>query len=273
MILADWILCLERAVLGAVRAGVRLAGVLAAPSQCPSCRRRIARRAALCRPCARSLGAMRTLRTRVGMEIAPGRLRQLRVSSLGPLRGTWGRLVRAYKEDPAPQVADLITPALERAVRREARACPRREEAPVLVPIPMAGVRRRQRGINPPERLALALARRLGWDCAPDAVRRVRYTRPLRGLSARRRREEVSEAFAPGPGMPALSGRAVLLLDDVLTTGATLIAAARPLLEAGVCVEGAWTLGRTPRRKRGRGASQPSGTMHVSRNRHQRRSE
>jgi predicted amidophosphoribosyltransferase len=121
---------------------------------------------------------------------------------------------------------------------------------PVLVPVPMAPVRRRQRGVNPPELLAQATARRLRWGTAPDALQRVRYSRPLRGLSASARRLEMADAIRAGSEARGLSGARVWLIDDVLTTGATLRSSAEALRVIGVSVEGAWTLGRTTRRRR-----------------------
>jgi predicted amidophosphoribosyltransferase len=175
----------------------------------------------------------------------------LPVTSLGPLRGVWGRVVRSYKEDPVSQVAGMVEPMLAARLLADWVRGPARDgSSPVLVPVPMAPVRRRQRGVNPPELLALAAARRLGWGTAPDALRRVRYSRPLRGLSASARRQEMTEAIRPGSSACGLSGARVWLIDDVLTTGATLRSSAEALRVIGVSVEGAWTLGRTTRRRR-----------------------
>jgi predicted amidophosphoribosyltransferase len=184
-------------------------------------------------------------------DSGPGGGGILVVHALGRLRGRWGRLVRAYKEEPFPPASDLVEPLMaSRAGRWWAGSGSGEMLPPVLVPVPMARVRRRQRGFNPPERLAGALARENGWTVAPQALVRRHYRRPLRGLPAARRMEEMSGAFVPGPEVERLRGRQVVLIDDVLTTGATLGAAVRALRDSGVEVKGAWTLGRTPRSKR-----------------------
>ncbi len=221
-------------------------GALFVPVQCPGCRRRIPPSALLCGVCARRVRRVRPVRVLLGT--AGG---TLAIGSTGPLEGAWGRVVRAYKEDPVPSVARLAESRTVRALARRGSAA-----GAVLVPVPMAPVRRRQRGCNPPETLALGLARRLGTFCAPRALCRVRWSRPLRGLGAAERRDLMAGAFVLGEAARGLDGRPVLLIDDVLTTGATLRAASETLRAAGIGPVRAWTLGRTPRRG-GRTAGRP----------------
>jgi predicted amidophosphoribosyltransferase len=95
--------------------------------------------------------------------------------------------------------------------------------------------------------LARALAAGTGWTSVPDGLERRHFRRPLRGLSARRRREEVAGVFAAGPGWDRLAGSRVVLVDDVVTTGATLRAASEVLRAAGMSPAGALALARTPR--------------------------
>lgn len=254
------------------RLGIWMRGLwrLPAPLQCPSCRRRLSGDGPICRACARRLGPSgpRPLRARLrlssgvnrnlieGLRLRPG---DLRVRSLGPLQGVWGRAVRAYKEDPARPLAGWMESMLaERLDQDLGRASAGFEGLPLLVPVPMASTRRRQRGFNPPEVLARRAACRLDWPSEPKLLRRVRYRRPLRGLSAAERREEIRGAFGLGTagasvGLRVRESRGIVLIDDVFTTGATLRGAAEVLLKAGLPVIGAWTLARTPRRSRRRG--------------------
>lgn len=105
-------------------------------------------------------------------------------------------------------------------------------QAPELVvPVPLARRRRRQRGFNQSADIGSRLARRLG--CAYDAsgLRRRRETRSQAGLHMEARRQNVAGAFVAVPRRVA--GKRVLLIDDVLTTGATAQAAAAALLRAG----------------------------------------
>jgi len=93
-----------------------------------------------------------------------------------------------------------------------------------------------RRGYNQSDVLARALARALAIPFYPHALRRRRRTRYLSGIKdADTRRKEVRDAFAPGRP-PNLQGRSVLLVDDVLTTGATANEAARVLQRLGARV-------------------------------------
>lgn len=100
-----------------------------------------------------------------------------------------------------------------------------------LVPVPLAGRRRRTRGYNQADLLAGELARLTGLRLERRALKRTRMTAPQVGQpDEEARRRNVSGAFVPGPATVMGS---VLLIDDVLTTGATLDACARVLLDRG----------------------------------------
>jgi ComF family protein len=102
-----------------------------------------------------------------------------------------------------------------------------------IVPVPLHWLRRLERGYNQADALALALARRLDLP-ARRPIRRVKNTGRLVGLTLTQRAEVVRGAFEVDPRVaPDLKGRTILLVDDVLTTGATTGAAARALKRAG----------------------------------------
>ncbi|MEZ5985142.1 MAG: ComF family protein [Hyphomonas sp.] len=108
------------------------------------------------------------------------------------------------------------------------------DEADVMVPIPLHYARLVSRGFNQSAWLAGALARRTGVPVAVDALKRTRRTPTQGGLSARARRRNVAGAFAVRPRRAgSVQGKRVLLIDDVLTTGATLSACTRALKKAG----------------------------------------
>lgn len=101
----------------------------------------------------------------------------------------------------------------------------------VVVPVPLHAERERKRGYNQSALLADHLCRRLDLTFTPEALRRVRHTRPQVELSAVDRLANVANAFEASADHVA--GGDVLLVDDVCTTGATMIAATEALLAAG----------------------------------------
>jgi len=119
--------------------------------------------------------------------------------------------------------------------------------ADVVVPVPLHWTRRFRRGFNQAELLARGVARARGLPCAPDLLRRVRRGRRQRGLSRHARRAAFAGIFAAAP---RTRGARVLLVDDVITTGATIAACAAALAAAGAAPAGAFTVARTPRRDR-----------------------
>lgn len=102
----------------------------------------------------------------------------------------------------------------------------------VLVPVPLHRSRLRSRGFNQSLLVARELARLGGWAVQPALLRRVKATPPLRGMSADSRRRTVSGAFAIGRDAVE-QGRTIVLVDDVVTTGATAEGCARVLRKAG----------------------------------------
>ena len=103
-----------------------------------------------------------------------------------------------------------------------------------MAPVPLHYFREVGRGYNQAALLARALARRLGADMAEKALRRTRWTGTQTKLDAAARRRNMVGAFALRPGFAdAVPGKRILLVDDVMTTGATLDAAAKVLKAAG----------------------------------------
>lgn len=113
----------------------------------------------------------------------------------------------------------------------------------LVVPVPLHRWRLLARRYNQAALLALALAREWAVPCDPDALRRLRRTPPQGHFSRTERLANMRGAFAPRPGL-SIAGKAVLLVDDVLTTGATLGECSRVLLRAGAVRVDVLTLGR-----------------------------
>jgi ComF family protein len=102
----------------------------------------------------------------------------------------------------------------------------------VIVPVPLHRWRRWQRGYNQADAVARGLAFRLNLPVNSSALKRIRATPPQTAMTIEGRRENVANAFYTTRN-PRVAGLRVLLVDDVLTTGATADAAARVLLSAG----------------------------------------
>ena len=112
-----------------------------------------------------------------------------------------------------------------------------------LVPVPLHSSRLRQRGYDQALELARPLARAFGLPLRADVLRRVRATSPQSELDAGSRRHNVRSAFFARAGeLPAH----VALVDDVMTTGATLAECAGALHRAGVARVDAWVAARVP---------------------------
>jgi ComF family protein len=109
-----------------------------------------------------------------------------------------------------------------------------------LIPLPLAPGRQRLRGYNQSERLAAALGAALGLHLRADGLRRARETPTQTALTPDQRRANVSGAFVAG----RVRGVHAVLVDDVFTTGATLLAAAEALIAGGAARVEAVTFAR-----------------------------
>lgn len=137
-------------------------------------------------------------------------------------------LILKFKHGDQQQFAGLFARWLSRAASELTADCD------AVVPVPLHPLRLLTRRFNQAAEIARPLARAADLDYLPDALNRARATVSQGGKSLRGRRLNVKSAFAVSEaGRRSIKGRRILLVDDVLTTGATAEACARALLDAG----------------------------------------
>ena len=158
-------------------------------------------------------------------------------------KGTGGRLVHALKYDGWHALGEELAERIARL------AWPRDvvEERAVVVPVPLAAERQRERGFNQSEAIGQGLARRWRVPMWTDVLERGRATETQTRLTPGERLGNVAGAFrATRTARQRLRGQHIVLVDDVVTTAATLNACADVLFASGARVVSYVTFGRAP---------------------------
>lgn len=120
------------------------------------------------------------------------------------------------------------------------------EEDILILPVPLHFLRLIKRRYNQAALLAKALARCSHQPLLPDGLKRIKRRPPQAGLSREQRLKNMRGVFAVNPRRKAqIAGKTILLVDDVMTTGATLNACAKTLKKAGASRVFAVTIART----------------------------
>ncbi|OCO99633.1 MULTISPECIES: ComF family protein [unclassified Ensifer] len=225
-------------VLGGLASG---AADLVYPPVCCGCGRLIGRHRSVCAACWATLPLIERpfcdiLGTPFSVDHGPGALSPEaianppvfdRLRSVAIHEGIARDLVHGLKyrdrTDLAPMMAEWMIRASDGAVA----------SADVIIPVPLHAFRLWGRRFNQSAELARAISRLSGRPYQP-VLKRIRRTSRQVGLGLRAREENVRGAFSvPESGKPGLSGKSVVLVDDVYTTGATVSAATRALKRAG----------------------------------------
>ena len=136
--------------------------------------------------------------------------------------------IRAFKYRRWDALAYLLGPVLAAVAATQAPL----QEYDALVPVPLHWRRRWWRGFNQAELLAEHVAACEGAPAVAHLLQRVRYTTPQSRLTGKARTRNLKDAFAPR-AVGDISGKTLLLVDDVSTTGTTLRECARALRAAG----------------------------------------
>ncbi|HYV97637.1 MAG TPA: double zinc ribbon domain-containing protein [Gemmatimonadaceae bacterium] len=153
--------------------------------------------------------------------------------------GTGGQMSHQLKYGGWPALADEMVRALGPLPEQW-----RTPGATLVVPVPLAPVRFRERGYNQSAELARSLARQWRIPDAHGAILRTRETKSQVRLTPDQRSANVHGAFGAGPAATAMRGAHVVIVDDVVTTGATLNACAAVAAAAGATTISYVTFGR-----------------------------
>jgi len=113
-----------------------------------------------------------------------------------------------------------------------------------IVAVPLHPTRLRERGFNQSQLLASRISKRLGIPLLKDACQRIRDTPPQSSLPWKERDKNIRNAFSMQPNVE-VQGKHVAIIDDVMTTGASLGEIARTLKQAGASEVSAWVVART----------------------------
>ena len=226
------------------------------PSQCEVCRQWA--HAALCPECVQRFAAPRPRCARCGLGLAaaapvcgdclpspPAFLPTPFVHTVCAFdyQFPWDRLISRFKFQNQPELANALVTLLHSAVQRSDQALPQ-----ALLPVPLSPARLAQRGYNQAWELARRLGRLCGRPAWPTLLMRPLDSAHQVALKREQRQHNLRGAFVIDPAQRSpLQGQHVALVDDVMTTGATLHEAAAVLLQAGAARVDLWVLARTPK--------------------------
>ena len=236
---ATAIVGLQTFVAGLARSGLDLVY----PPGCLACGRAVSRQEGLCSACWRGMRFIERpfcerLGTPFAQDLGPGLLSPEALAE-PPAYGR-ARAVARFEDGPARLLihrlkygdrVELARPLGRWMARAGADLL---ADADVIVPVPLHRRRLWSRRFNQAAALAAEVARVCGVPSDPLLLARIKATATQVGMTRAQRRDNVQGAFrVPDIAAARLGGRRVLLIDDVLTTGSTLNAAARVLLRSG----------------------------------------
>ena len=183
------------------------------PHKCPGCGRVDSRWCGRCLDDLQGIPAIYTLHSDLDD-----------VGATGLYQDKLKKAIHAFKYNGATELAAPLAERLAKALEQQKRGFE------LIIPVPLFEKRREERGYNQAELLAWHVAQCMEITWAPGCLRRIRDTSQQVGLDPQQRKENVRDAFE---ATSDVHNRTVLLIDDVVTTGATSEACAAALKKAG----------------------------------------
>lgn len=213
---------------------IDLIGDVLSPPRCAACDSTASRKAAFCASCASTIE-----RCEAGGAGIPDARANPRAVAFGFYGGALAQAIRRLKYEDKPYLARPLG-ALLRGACRDAGL-----RVDAVLPVPLHPRKLVERGYNQSALLAAHVAAQTGAPLLTSTLLRPLDTSPQVELSGEDRAANVDRAFAVAGGS-WIEGRTLALVDDVMTTGATLAAARRPLLAAGARDVVVVVVARTP---------------------------
>lgn len=228
------------------------------PNQCVLCDTRVEQQGGLCGDCWKSTPFLTGLVCHsCGVSLPGAESDHVYCDECLAMPRPWsaGRAALEYKDAGRRIVLALkhadrldLVPACAAWMARAAQAI--LPEDAVLVPVPAHWTRLLTRRYNQSAELCRALARQTGLDAEPDALLRTKRTAVQDGMTVEERFENLRDAICLNPkAHDVIAGRKICLVDDVMTSGATLSTATEAMLDAGakeVCVLVLARVGKAP---------------------------
>ncbi len=158
----------------------------------------------------------------------------------------WDRLIADFKFEGRAELAGMLAARLHAAWLQAPRPQAGTPAVSLVLPVPLSATRLSERGYNQAWELARRVAARAMLPARPDLLQRPWDTAHQADLNRAARQQNLRSAFMVDPRLrPVLAGQRVALVDDVMTTGATVREAAAVLLRAGAAAVDVWVIART----------------------------
>jgi competence protein ComFC len=172
-----------------------------------------------CEPCQKQLSEAPILPHLIELSPLSG------VLTTGKHAGILENAVQALKYHEALHLAPLLAQRMVFALENQTW------RFDTIIPTPLSSLRMKERGYNQAKEISQALAQQLNIEHQAEALQKIRHTQSQVGLGRAERLENVKEAFSADSSL--ITGKTLLLVDDVRTTGSTLSECAQAALQAG----------------------------------------